>query len=235
VTVNRPIKSLLETRPARHGEVIRVVHNSPDPRDLGDRPHRAPPGGVIRLVYHGTLTSLYGVDLAIRAVANARADGAGITFDVFGAGPARPSLEALIRKLGMSEAVNLRGSVAHAVLREVLPTFHAGLVPTRLDCMTRFSLSTKLLEVVHLQIPIIAPRLPTYLEYFPEYTAWYFEPNDAQSASDAIQRFMSASPGERAQRASAAAEAGASCAWRIDVRVLQDLYRGMLQHQVHAP
>ena len=202
VTVNHAVAGQLASRPARNNERIVVVHNFADPGEFGER--RLTGGrsqSPTRLVYHGTLTPLYGLDLAIEGVSLARAKGINVVFDVFGDGPARGDLEAQINRLGLASVVRLRGVAPHHELASLLPQYDAGLVPTRLDGMTRFSLSTKLVEYIHLGLPVILPAIPTYLQYFPDDTAWYFAPNSAASIADAIAGFVQAEPAERVRRA----------------------------------
>ena len=230
LTVNHAVAEQLAGRPARGGERILVVHNFADPGEFGER--RLTAGGsqsIIRLVYHGTLTPLYGLDLAIEGVALARARGLDIRFDVFGDGPARESLRAQIERRGLASHVFLRGTAPHQELKELLPQYDAGLVPTRLDGMTRFSLSTKLLEYIHLGLPVIVPAIPTYLRYFPESTAWYFQPNSADAMAAAIESFARANAEERVRRAAAAQ----ACSMdkldpARDASLLRNLYRELL-------
>ncbi|MEP7327316.1 MAG: glycosyltransferase [Gemmatimonadota bacterium] len=230
VTVNDAVADQLRTRPARSDETIAVVHNFADPGEFG------PPGltdgkveGPLRLVYHGTLTPLYGLDLAIEAVSQARTSGVDARFDIYGDGPSRPELERQIGDRGLRDVVALRGVVTHQVLRTLLPAYHAGLVPTRLDVMTRFSLSTKLLEYIHFGIPVIIPAIPTYLDYFPAATAWYYAPNSATEAARAIAALATAEPAERVRRAREAQD----CARRRldplrDAEKLRQVYRRLL-------
>lgn len=202
VTVNTAVAQQLRRRSVRSDERIAVVHNFAEPAEFG--PIREPAGrasGPIRLVYHGTLTPLYGLDLAVDAVARATRQGIRVTFDIYGDGPSRGELERQVKALGLSNEVRLPGSIPHQALREVLTGYDAGFVPTRLDGMTRFSLSTKLLEYIHLGVPVIIPEIPTYHEYFPGDTAWYFTPNDADAAASALAAFARATPAERVTRA----------------------------------
>jgi glycosyltransferase involved in cell wall biosynthesis len=115
------------------------------------------------------------------------------------------------------------------VLKDLLPQYDAGLVPTRLDVMTRFSLSTKLLEYIHLGLPVIVPAIPTYLRYFPGNTAWYFEPDSPPAIAGAIEAFASATPEERIRRAS---EAQAVSTEKLDpardATLLRNLYLELL-------
>ena len=229
VTVNRPIQALLATRPASKDESLVVIHNSPDPGELSPGPSpRSIGGNGLQLVYHGTLTKLYGLDIAIHAVADAVAGGMRPTLDIFGDGPERSALSALAGSLDLADVVRIHGPVSMSRLAELLPAFSAGFVPTRLDVMTQYSLSTKLLEYVHLRIPLIAPRLPTYLSYIPESAAWFFTPNDPRSATEAIRRFAEAPPAERARRADDAAIAARAFDWKTEASALKQVYRRLL-------
>lgn len=230
LTVNHAVAEQLASRPARAGERILVVHNFADPGEFGARRlTTGATGPAIRLVYHGTLTRLYGLDLAIEGVALARSGGQRVEFDVFGDGPARQELQRQIEQVGLEPFVRLRGTAPHHELGELLPGYDAGLVPTRLDGMTRFSLSTKLLEYIHLGLPVLVPAIPTYLRYFPEDTAWYFEPNSSQAIAGAIARFARATPAERIRRAEAAQAASSrELDPARDAAVLRNLYSELL-------
>lgn len=230
LTVNRAIEQLLSGRPARAGERVTVIHNLTDPADFGAKGLTTGEiDGPVRLAYHGTITRLYGLDLAVEAVALARQHGVDVRFDIYGRGPDAGFLGERVAALGLAESVRLPGSVSHHVLRERLPGYHAGLLPTRLDGMTRYSLSTKLLEYVHLGVPLIAARIPTYLEYFPPEAAWYFTPNDPADAARAIVEFARARPGERVERARAAQAASAGLTWEAEAAKLQTLYSELLR------
>ena len=229
LTVNRAVEKLLRSRADRPDERIVVIHNLTDPADFG--PEGLTTGivaGPLRLAYHGTITRLYGLDLAVAAIAEARSRGADVEYDIYGRGPDAEPLSRQIESLGAEGWVRLMGSVSHAALRQALPTYHAGFLPTRLDGMTRYSLSTKLLEYVHLGVPLIAPRIPTYLDYFPEGTAWYFTPNDPVDAARAIVEFAHAAPDERIARASRAQRSMAELTWAREAKKLRDIYAELL-------
>lgn len=232
LTVNRSIERLLASRRSHPAERLEVIQNLTDPADFG--PTRLTDGivtGPVRLAYHGTLTPLYGLDLAVNAVAAARRAGADVELDIYGSGPMAGDLERLVRAGGLEGKVRLMGSVSHHVLRERLPGYHAGLLPTRLDLMTQYSLSTKLLEYVHLGIPLIAARLPAYVEYFPDHAAWYFDPNDAEAAARAIIGFAAASPSERVARAESAQRGMRELSWEREAAKLKDIYAELMRER----
>lgn len=230
LTVTRPILQLLQQRRAKLGERIEIIHNVPDLRDFGPQlpPRIAPSGNTLRLVYHGTLTHMYGLDLAIDGVAAARQARADVSFDIFGDGPQRGALAAQIERLGLGGSVSLRGVVPASALREKLPTYDAGLVPTRSDAMTRYSLSTKLLEYVHLGLPVLAPALRTYEEYFPSPALLYYAPNDSAALGRAILQLRDASLEARATQVRLAQGALASLTWESERQRLRGIYEELL-------
>jgi glycosyltransferase involved in cell wall biosynthesis len=230
ITVNRPIRDLLASRRARRDERIEVVHNVADSRDMGQpEPRNYTLRTPVRLVYHGTLTHLYGLDIGIEAVAHARASGVLATLDIYGDGPATSDLESLTERLRVADVISFHGNVPYTRLRRELPTFDAGLIPTRLDAMTHYSLSTKLLELFHLGIPAVASRIPTYVEYFPDNCAWYFTPNDSRSAATAITALVGASDAQRAKRAIAARAVAERIGWPAEAARLAAIYRELLR------
>jgi glycosyltransferase involved in cell wall biosynthesis len=148
----------------------------------------------------------------VDAVAAARKRGLAATLDIFGDGPARGALAGQVARLGLADVVRFRGIASHEELRILLPAYDAGFVTTRQDVMTRFSLSTKLLEYIHLGIPVVLPRIPAYLAYFPEDCGWYFAPGSVPDAVRALEA-LAESGGERNARALRARHAYAG---RID-------------------
>jgi len=231
ITVNTPIDELLGKRPIGRGERRVVIHNSADPDDFG--PERPPPvyaGGrrPLALVYHGSLTPLYGLDVAVRGVAVAIERGLAVRLTIIGDGPHRPALEQLVGRLRVAANVRFEPRLPQAALPARLSQFDAGVVPTRLDAMTRYSLSNKLLEYVHLGLPILAARLPSYRHYLPENTAWYWTPGDPADFARAIGEYASAPPDERRARAGRAQQALAGIAWPVERERLIAVYRELL-------
>jgi len=231
VTVNRPVEQLLRSRLANPRERIVVIHNVPDENEMG--PPRPPSEAVrepFRLVYHGTLTPLYGLDVTVTAVAQCLAAGERITYDIYGSGPSLNPLAMQIASGPGRQAIVLAGTIPHKELRSRLTGYDAGLLGTRADKMTQYSLSTKLLEYVHLGLPVVAPRLPAYQRYFPAPALWYYAPDDPIDAARAISELVHASAGRRQARAVMAQLAMRTLTWSAEATRLAELYRDLLNH-----
>ena len=203
ITVNRPIDALLSERGIGRAEKRMIVHNSTDPEDFG--PPRAPTasasGSRLELVYHGTLTPLYGLDLAVRGAAIAAAQGVKLRLTIIGSGSQLEALRRQVADQALESLVVFDAPLPQDQLRARLAGFDAGVVPTRLNGMTRYSLSNKLLEYLHLGLPVLAARLPSYQSYLAEDSAWYWTPNDSHDFARAIVAFAGADATERLERA----------------------------------
>ena len=62
-------------------------------------------------MYHGTLTSLYGLDIAINAFGKAQEQMPGSEFWILGRGPEQKDLERLARKLKLETRVKFCGLI----------------------------------------------------------------------------------------------------------------------------
>lgn len=233
ITVNRPIADLLSSRGIGRPERLVLIHNSADPADYG--PARVPevharprPGVPLELVYHGTLTHLYGMDIAIRGVALAVARGTAVHLTILGDGQEREALARLVTDVLASNAVSFEAHMPQSALRERLTRADGGIVPTRLDGMTRYSLSNKLLDYVHLGIPVLAARLPSYADYLADDAAWFWNPGDPEALAATIAEFAATTADERRARPSRAQRALRNVAWGEERARLIEVYRSLL-------
>jgi glycosyltransferase involved in cell wall biosynthesis len=233
ITVNRPIAALLSSRGIGRPERLVLIHNSADPADYG--PARVPevrarprPGVPLELVYHGTLTHLYGMDIAIRGVALAVARGTEVHLTILGDGQERDALAHLVTDLQASNAVTFEAHIPQGALRERLTRADGGIVPTRLDGMTRYSLSNKLLDYVHLGIPVLPARLPSYADYLADDAAWFWNPEDPDALAATIAEFAATTADERRARPSRAQRALRDVAWDEERARLIETYRSLL-------
>ena len=230
ITVNSPIDELLAARPVTSTKPERrlVLHNTADPADFGDTSAPSRANAVpLQLIYHGTLAAFYGLDVAIRALARARSAGLDARLTILGDGPERPGLQRLAADLSL-DTVAFETPIPQPALPARLARCAAGVVPTLLDGMTRYSLSNKALDYVHLGIPLLAARLPSYLRYFGEDMLWYFTPGDPDDLARAIRDLAAAPAAERARRAQLARQAIAPYDWVRERERLLAAYTDLL-------
>lgn len=170
-------------------EKISVVMNVADERIFKKpeipSPHR-PANSQFRLVYHGTVTYRYGLDLAIQAINLVREDIPNINLHIIGSGDHLETLKQLIKELDLSEFVTLSGFIPAEKLPPLLEGADLGVIPYRNDVFTRELLPTKLMEYAVMGIPSISARTPTIEQYFSSAMVEFFSPGNVDELASAI-------------------------------------------------
>jgi glycosyltransferase involved in cell wall biosynthesis len=185
IAVHRPHLDAL----VRHGnpaEKFTIVMNSPDPELFRPRPAQEPRSRFV-LVYHGTVGSRHGLDVAVRAVALARHSVPHLELRIIGDGDYFSHVRSLVEELGVTDSVRLE---QHLVpMEDLLPTIReasVGLVPILHDAFTQYMLPVKLLEYVALGIPVIASDTPAIRSHFDEEMLCFTTPGDASDLAAKI-------------------------------------------------
>lgn len=172
------------------GEKVTVVLNVADETIFTPRP--AKPAREFRLVYHGTVTRRYGLDLAVDAVASVRDLVPDVRLLIIGEGDLMPELFRLRRELGLEDVVELRDEL---VLAEDLPDLlceaNAAVVPYRDDVFTDGLLPTKLMEYAAMSIPSIAARTTAIEGHFQDTMVEFFEPGNSADLARCILKLYS--------------------------------------------
>jgi glycosyltransferase involved in cell wall biosynthesis len=229
ITVHEPLRQLAISRGIRP-ERISVVMNSPDERlfDPAAHPRRAlRADGTLRLVHHGNLQRIYGVDLAVAAMA--RLDPAlDAQLDVYGDGPFRAEIEGAIARHGMADRVTLHGRVPLDTLPAILARADLGLVPTRPEPYLGYSLSTKLLEAVAMRLPVIASDLQTTRLHFDDSAVTYVPGGDPDALAAAIAS-LAADPKAAARQAEEATRQAEPYAWSLQREHYLAVVDGLLE------
>ena len=219
ITVHEPLRQLSIARGVAR-EKISVVMNSADPALFA--PHPRPPrlaGEPLRLVHHSSLQRIYGLEVALEALAllRDRSEAPLVTLDVYGDGPYAPAITASITRLALDDRVHLHGRVPMERLATLLAEADAGLVPSLPEPYLQYSLSTKLLEYVALGIPVIASDLATFRSHFTDGALRFVPAGDVSALADAIVD-VSREPDAAAERAAEALRQAAAYAWPEQAR-----------------
>ncbi len=192
---------------------ITVLPNVPDPMVFESGRSASRTDDVFRIVYHGTIARRLGLDLGVRAFAQVADSCPGARFEIFGDGDAGEELEAQIAATGMGDRIHFSRKMFRVEsIAQMIQGASVGIVPNRRDVATDYMLPVKLLEYVHLGIPVIAPRLLAIQYYFSEDQVAYYEPGDVDELANCIRRLY-ANPGERSELARKSAEFAKKFSW----------------------
>ncbi len=187
-----------------------VVMNLPDEAVFGPRrAAKAPPAdGPIRVLYHGGLPERFGVACLIRAFAALGSRVPRAQLRVVGAGPERDALAALAAELAGDRVEVAAAPVPYAEIPRELERAHLGVVPTLATAFTELLLPVKLLEYVHLGLPVACSRLPAIEGYFGSEELRYVTPGSPGELADALAELCGdpARARARAERAGARLE-----------------------------
>lgn len=171
---------------------ISVVMNVADDRVFqGASPvdSRSAHDSRFRLMYHGTLTRRYGIDLLIRAIDRVRHVIPEIHLTIHGVGEYGETLRNLARELKLDDHIQFS---AHFIPTPELPAFirqaDLAVVPYRRDVFTDGILPTKLMEYAALGVPVIAARTPAIEAYFDATMVEFFTPDDSEDLAHCILR-----------------------------------------------
>jgi glycosyltransferase involved in cell wall biosynthesis len=206
-----------------------VVMNTPDERVFGERraPQPLPTEGELRVVYHGGLADRFGVETLVHAVALLRRRGEPVCLDVYGAdAEAARTLAAAAAKIAPE---GVRIAPRPTPVEEIparLAAAHLGVVPTLRDDFTELLLPVKLLEYVHMGLPVVASRLPVIERYFGD-DVLLAEPGDPASVAAAIEGVRS-DPLLALQRAERASQRLAEIEWRRQKEQYLSLVDGLV-------
>jgi len=219
ITVNSALRDRLLRLGAR-ADRIDVVPNSVslarfDPARHPARSFMA--DGQLRLIYAGALTPTYELDVALRAVALARArrPGLEVRLDLYGRGDAEGPLRTLAAELGLGEAIGFHGRIPIEDVPAAIAGADIGLAPTRLDPFTRSSLSTKIFEYAAMAKPVVASRLPLIERELPPDAVALYEPGDVESLGERVLEAVD-QPEARSARVAALQAWVQGRSWEVD-------------------
>jgi glycosyltransferase involved in cell wall biosynthesis len=191
-----------------------VVMNSPDEGVFGPQrePVAWPEQGPLRMLYHGGLAPRFGVETVIRSFARLRETVPRLQLRVCGSGEDRDRLARLAEQIDPQRIDVSPEPVPFAQIPAELAASHIGVVPTLHDRFTELLLPVKLLEYVHMGLPVVASRLPGISSYFGAGDLATFIAGDPDDLARAIES-MCADPGFARSRAASATRQLSQIAW----------------------
>ena len=216
VTVHEPYRRALEARGVRPDKIT-VVLNTVDERLIPAAPVPAK-RNAFRIVYHGTITPHYGVELLVEATARVAQEVPDVSLAIYGDGDALPDVRSRVDELGLSDRVHLSGRFLPQ--REVLErvrTASAGVMCNLPIELNQGALPTKLFEYAFLGVPIVTPDLPAIREYFSAEEVRFFRAGDADDLAEAL-REVATAPRAAEARAAAARQRYEAYRWPVSAQ-----------------
>jgi glycosyltransferase involved in cell wall biosynthesis len=216
ITVHEPYRRALKARGVP-SEKITVVLNSVDERLIPAAVTRAEQSNF-QVVYHGTITPHYGVELLIEATARLVREVPNFSLEIYGDGDALPAVQSRVGVLGLSDRVHVSGRFLPQ--REVLErvcSASAGVICNLPIERNEAAIPTKLFEYAALGVPIVTADLPAIREYFSPREVRFFRAGSADDLAEAL-HVVAAAPAAAAARASAARQRYEAYRWPVNAR-----------------
>ena len=214
ITINEPITDLLASR-GLDRRVTTIITNSADESMFaGRRKHSEAVKESFVMMYHGTLTKLYGLDIAIEAFALAQREIPGCEFWILGNGPEGEYLRELAKLRGVSQKVRLLGRVPWEEVPKWLAQCDLGVLAIRRDVFLEFASPNKLPEYIIMGKPVVISRLRAVQRYFSESSLAYFEPGEVADLARQMVRIYR-DPEMRLSLVASAAKEYAAIRWEV--------------------
>ena len=152
-----------------------VVMNSPDRNIFHPSDTPPPKRDRFLLLYPGSLNWHQGLDIAIRAFAKIADQVPFADFHIYGQGPSRNQLLALISELRLDGRVVLHEIRRIREIASVIESADLGIVPKRKDNFGNEAFSTKILEFMAMKVPVIVSDTRIDRYYFNDSLVRFFE------------------------------------------------------------
>lgn len=179
LTINEPIQQLLVSRGLKPDRVT-IVMNSADEAlfQISANTPSVSSDNSFKMMYHGTITRIYGLDIAVRALDIVRQTLPDAELWIIGDGPEIEDLRTLTQRLSLKDRVKFIGTMPQQAIPSYLAQCTVGILPTRRDIFLDLSFSNKLAEYIIMKKPVIASRLKAIRHYFSEDALAFFDPED---------------------------------------------------------
>lgn len=136
-----------------HWEKLSVIHCGIDP-DVFAPPSERDAAESLDVLCVGRLVPVKGQGLLVEAVAELGRRGVGVRATLVGAGPTRPSLEALAASLGVADRIDFTGAVGQDQIRGYLEAADVFCLPSFAE-----GVPVSLMEAMAMELPVVSSRI----------------------------------------------------------------------------
>ena len=167
-----------------------VILNYPD-LSIFRRSVESCPHETFTMFYPGTLNRHQGLDLVIDAISSLK-ERKLPKFHVLivGEGPERINLERAIEALSLGDHITLKGAVPMESVAEILKSVDLGIVPKRADDFANEAFSTKILEFMAMDVPVLVSDTKIDQYYFKQWMVEFFQAGNATDLAEKISNLI---------------------------------------------
>jgi glycosyltransferase involved in cell wall biosynthesis len=189
LTVHEPLKQDILIADGIAEDKISVIANFPDEGIFKGRGPEAV-SLPLRVVYYGTISSRFGLDTVLAAIAGLRHRDR-LLFRIIGQGDAAAPLRRRISELGLGKVVDFENT-SYPVRRlpGILSDFHLGLVPYAPSPATNYMLPVKLMELLAMGIPSITVPNAAIRHYLDERLYFGYDARNAETLTRLLDRIL---------------------------------------------
>jgi glycosyltransferase involved in cell wall biosynthesis len=191
---------------AERGQAARVIPNIVDLQLFA--PSTESRQNSFRVVVPRNLEHIYGIDLALRAVALARPECPDIHLYIAGSGPDRSALQSLAAELQVTDCVTFTGSLQREDMAALMRQADVVLNSVRADNMPN-----SVLEALACEVPVLSTAVggvPFIVEH--GVSAWLAEPESPTSLAQGLKELRN-NPSLRQSLARQGKAIAQRCAW----------------------
>jgi glycosyltransferase involved in cell wall biosynthesis len=174
------------------------------------------------MCYPGSLNWHQGIDLAIRAMLLLRDRAPNLRFLIIGEGPEREKLKGMIQELNLEDRVSFRIPISMEEVAEIMATIDLGVVPKRNDSFGGDAFSTKIMEFMAMNVPVVVSKTRIDEHYFSDQTVQFFDPDNAEDLAEKIVYLMQ-NPERRIALCECSTEFIALNSWDVKKQLYLDL------------
>tara|TARA_B100000315_G_scaffold249968_1_gene282002 strand:- start:692 stop:1879 length:1188 start_codon:yes stop_codon:yes gene_type:complete len=188
ITVNKGCKTLIEKQ-MNYKKDVKIILNMPD-RSLFQLDNPIDEVEIFKdkfvLLYTGTLSKWYGLDIAINSLNYLIDSIPNILIYIIGQGPEKNNLNKLIIEKGFSKYVIISDSVPQ---KQIIPLIYSCSIGISTHLAIDFSkiyFSTKVAEFIYCGKSVVCSRTQGILNYFDDDDLFFFEPGNIVDFSSKV-------------------------------------------------
>jgi len=209
-TTQNVTRDLLESRGVPAAKMS-VIPNVPDEKFASHRSSLNSDNDYFRLVTHGSLLEIYGIQTLLRAVPLLIEEIPQLKVEIVGDGEYRPELERIAQSLGIQNRVDFTGLLPQSEVPEHITRAHIGVVTVKCKFP---ALSNKLFEYLAMGKPTVVTSISANKAHFDGKSVMFFEPeNEHDLARCVLDLFKN--PEKRTELAASGSAAYQKYRWQV--------------------